>query len=710
MSASERGLTSNERRIGERGVEKLLATGFTPETAEFLRGFFMETWKLVYTGFLFAILAYFLSGAYLRTFGFYIFHHFEVLDCLLYELILLARWDMPIPALLSSLPVFCTYFIVGLCYGLTAITLEFSIFLIRQIIWICRVSFQAWLTITWFLHCGLLDYFPDSLWALALLFGCRLFLGGPFEVIRKLCRLALWILNTVLHLAVYAVPATVSFLAATVSFLTAAWAWVKSRIIQPLTELLKRLALLCFQCHKNQPYIYTGLELGCEIRLLRLSGRLSGPMIQGKLIHMRIDKLPTYECISYVWGTPSGKETIILYRQKFEVSTNVYEILRQRRARFFSRLIWIDSICINQKDTKERTDQVKLMQTIYGKSAQVTMCLGNAPDADLAKMLIERLYFQTLLCWANPSDASETIMASYLNGLEENGRATPPEWLALKKLLQNPWFDRCWVVQEFTLASKVLLMYGGHYLDWKALGSLISFFIQEQSTLTSMTFVRDGEHTSTLPVGFFNAEMMARFRRMYHQNETLQLHKVLRSCIAFRATNPRDRVFALQGITEAAKMIPIDYELGIEEVLINTAKYFVRRPEALEVLQYAGVGWTEDATGLTVPSWVVDWTREKGFKAGMLSSLNNEVFMIYKAAVQESPQLREVEGNAIELGGFHIDNIKARGKTMPDPARGVRISLKEHNDNWLRWFREMDSMIRHLPSQYHTGQPRSEAF
>ena len=157
-------------------------------------------------------------------------------------------------------------------------------------------------------------------------------------------------------------------------------------------------------------------------------------------------------------------------------------------------------------------------------------------------------------------------------------------------------------------------------------------------------------------------------------------------------------------------MIPIDYELGIEEVLINTAKYFVRRPEALEVLQYAGVGWTEDATGLTVPSWVVDWTREKGFKAGMLSSLNNEVFMIYKAAVQESPQLREVEGNAIELGGFHIDNIKARGKTMPDPARGVRISLKEHNDNWLRWFREMDSMIRHLPSQYHTGQPRSEAF
>jgi hypothetical protein len=553
----------------------------------------------------------------------------------------------------------------------------------------------------WFLHGGLLDYLPDSRWARVLLLGCGFFLGGPFEILRKLWRLASRILITVLPLAVDAVPATVSFL-------TAAWAWAKSRIVQPLTELLKRVALLCFQRHKNQPYTYMRLEPGCEIRLLRLSAKLSGPMIQGKLIHMPIDKLPTYECISYVWGKPTGKETIILNRRKFEVSTNVYEILRQRKALFLSRLIWIDSICINQKNTKERTDQIKLMQTIYGKATRVTICLGNAPDADLARMLIHKLFFQTF--WRVPSAWNEAIMTSYMNGLKDNGGGTSPEWLALRRLLQNPWFERCWVVQELTLASKVLLIYGGHYIDWEMLLSLMQFFIQEQSTITLMMLVKDGEHGSALPVGLFNGQVMANFRRMYHQNETLQLHKVLRRCITFRATDPRDRVFALQGITEAAKNIPIDYELDIEEVLINTAKHLVRRPEALEVLQYAGVGWTEDATGLKVPSWVVDWTRTKGFKAGILSSLNSEKLVIYKAAVQESPLLREVEDNAIELGGLHIDNIKARGKTMPYPGREVRISLKENNDTWLRWFRETDSMIRHLPSQYHTGQPRSEAF
>jgi hypothetical protein len=40
----------------------------------------------------------------------------------------------------------------------------------------------------------------------------------------------------------------------------------------------------------------------------------------------------------------------------------------QKRSSFWTvRLLWIDSICINKKDTDERTTQVRLMGRIYSK-------------------------------------------------------------------------------------------------------------------------------------------------------------------------------------------------------------------------------------------------------------------------------------------------------------------------------------------------------
>jgi hypothetical protein len=42
--------------------------------------------------------------------------------------------------------------------------------------------------------------------------------------------------------------------------------------------------------------------------------------------------------------------------------------------------LWIDQICINQSDVKEKTEQVKVMGRIYRSAEQVRVWLGPAAD------------------------------------------------------------------------------------------------------------------------------------------------------------------------------------------------------------------------------------------------------------------------------------------------------------------------------------------
>jgi hypothetical protein len=758
------------RSYRARVIEWLMASGHSPEIAQGVWDLMEATLNVVFTGVMFALLSYFIfAGAYLKMFGLYLVYDTEILYCLLYELIFLVSADIPIIELLFSLEVCCTCFFVGLIHVLTAVTLDISVWFIQQLIRmpfliirmlfaIIRVPFaviqillaiiEALFNVLWYLNDRLSDFVSEAPWTycfLLVLFNCLFLIAEPLDYLKGLGSLVVWILRVLFLIVVIVVSATLSFLPTVWDFCSMALErsrepFLKAQrflrlllerifshgfsvwkefwtifwwMLEPLTALLKALDGLCLPRRSDEAYTYTPLKAGREIRLLQLHGKITGTLIRGELIPTPIDELPAYECISYVWGEPTGKETIILNGQKFEVSSNVHEILYQRRAIFSRRILWIDSICINQEDKKERTDQVKKMQTIYGKASRVTICLGNPPDASEARLLILKLWIHVI--GRNPTTWNDTILASYGRARNRNGGAIPPEWLALRRLLRNPWFERCWVVQELTLASNVFLLYGGNYIPWFMFISLLSVFTQEQSTVTRRMITNDADGTisSSTPVAILNGLTMETFRIMYRNKITIELHKVLRICLSFHASDPRDKVFALQGITEAAEAIPIDYEeLSVEEVLINTARYFMKRPEALEVLQLAGIGWTEDATDLKIPSWVVDWSKSKGIEACSLASLSSEKYTVYKAAVEEKPQIRnDLDDNAIELGGLHVDHIKTLGNIMPSPSRdGQLVNQSDYNDKWIWWFQETTSMIQYLPLQYHTGQTRSEAY
>lgn len=90
-----------------------------------------------------------------------------------------------------------------------------------------------------------------------------------------------------------------------------------------------------------------------------------------------ISQQHAYEALSYVWGSKTGTEEISCNEQKLLVTSNCESALRHLRFKDQSRLLWVDSICIDQTHSTvaviERNAQVAAMGEIYAK-AKTTLC------------------------------------------------------------------------------------------------------------------------------------------------------------------------------------------------------------------------------------------------------------------------------------------------------------------------------------------------
>lgn len=95
-----------------------------------------------------------------------------------------------------------------------------------------------------------------------------------------------------------------------------------------------------------------------------------------------LDDPRPYIALSYCWGSPQKSRFILLDKQKFAVTENLYEALLEfRRYNIMWPVgIWIDQICINQNDVEERNREVLRMLDIYRGAVRVVVWLGSASD------------------------------------------------------------------------------------------------------------------------------------------------------------------------------------------------------------------------------------------------------------------------------------------------------------------------------------------
>ncbi|KAG0652244.1 heterokaryon incompatibility [Hyphodiscus hymeniophilus] len=162
------------------------------------------------------------------------------------------------------------------------------------------------------------------------------------------------------------------------------------------------------------------------------------------LQYINLEDNPVYFALSYTWGDASREETILLDDQPFKVTVNLYDALHQIRdnAAYFQGmveqdlqmpcnelLLWVDAICIDQSNRKDKEQQLPRMGSIYSSAHNVLVWLGRNEGT-----IPYPIGFDAFLRECHKMD-STTSMHVF-------------------QILDLPWFTRLWTVQEYLLGQR----------------------------------------------------------------------------------------------------------------------------------------------------------------------------------------------------------------------------------------------------------------
>ncbi|KAB8203826.1 heterokaryon incompatibility protein-domain-containing protein [Aspergillus parasiticus] len=146
-------------------------------------------------------------------------------------------------------------------------------------------------------------------------------------------------------------------------------------------------------------YRYEPLSGPSDIRVIEL-GR-NKERIDAYISHVSISN-SIFQALSYTWGSQEqANEAIILDKHGSSVGSipltkNLSDALSNLRdaKELKSKVFWIDQICINQQDEKEKSHQVAMMKEIYSCARRVITYLGPAavPKEKQGIRLLKKIY------------------------------------------------------------------------------------------------------------------------------------------------------------------------------------------------------------------------------------------------------------------------------------------------------------------------------
>lgn len=93
-------------------------------------------------------------------------------------------------------------------------------------------------------------------------------------------------------------------------------------------------------------------------------------------ISLDMTQIRRYSALSYVWGAKAGTRPLYSEGMTILITPNCEKALRHLRHVKEPVTLWVDAICINQKDLNERAQQVSLMGDVYRNADEVVIWLG----------------------------------------------------------------------------------------------------------------------------------------------------------------------------------------------------------------------------------------------------------------------------------------------------------------------------------------------
>jgi hypothetical protein len=135
------------------------------------------------------------------------------------------------------------------------------------------------------------------------------------------------------------------------------------------------------------------------------------------------------------------------------VRANLHSALLPFLQEAHSKPLWIDALCIDQFNIQERNSQLALMGQIYS-NAHVIIWLGEF-GSDPTFRFLPRRFTRDLLSVSS----SVAYEAPHLDGYGVS-------LAALRFIIANQWFERCWTLQEMVLTSTIFVKCGRYKFTW----------------------------------------------------------------------------------------------------------------------------------------------------------------------------------------------------------------------------------------------------
>ena len=386
-----------------------------------------------------------------------------------------------------------------------------------------------------------------------------------------------------------------------------------------------------------------------RVRILGINpGSFNDPLIcRLRTLPLRQDL--AYSALSYAWGSQPGYESININGQAdFKVTVGVAAALRRLRHPDRTRCLWVDAICINQANIKERSGQVALMAFIFEYAEVVYVWLGPCDVTKEHTRENEHCYEHSIM-WDGTFEFATALEAPLCN-VHASGK------------LQ--WWWRTWAVQEIALARKVVVVAGSHRLSWqKALEAFEKSWLKSRWARGSQ-----GEryHMAYQQLLQFNTVRAKRAWICNHLRYLLQLTS------SHAASDPKDKVYGVLGLlgtrSDAHRIWP-DYAKSYEEICKDATIHLIHSEQSLDIL-------VEDWQRLPKPasSWALDFSKAFRKPPSLLqreevsyleppSSVRNTLKC---RASKETKPVFEYDGQSLLVQGLEFDTIVAVVRINPE--------------------------------------------
>jgi hypothetical protein len=308
-----------------------------------------------------------------------------------------------------------------------------------------------------------------------------------------------------------------------------------------------------------------------------------------------------FEAVSYTWGAAQplcdvgvlDTQTSSTCAGTCSVGPNLLEILIHLRRLDTIRALWIDAICINQDDPFEKGEQVRRMYDIFKFASRTVIWLGQASfNSTEALQALEHLGKQL-------EYTSDDYFLPAPNASNQNWwQPTYPiplnlmTWESIAQLMQRPYFERLWVVQEVQTANADAIIHCGE--------TEVSWYYVRRA------FIRCRFEMPALPQFSSPSHKREQYRADFLSRSlsTCDASLLFRLATDYKCADPRDKVFAILGLLHPSltRSIKSSYALAVQDVYTQAflaTVHYTRRLSLLDITYQPG-------SGNELPSWLPD--------------------------------------------------------------------------------------------------------